>query len=95
MKWVDGANYGMLGADLGYGSYAAGSTALASGATGSAMAGAVALSAVPAVVALGGSWLLGKIGVTQLVADGATWVSDELGLTIGDSSGSSPIVAIW
>jgi RHS repeat-associated protein len=83
MKWVDGANYGMLGADLGYGSYAAGSTALASGATGSAMAGAVALSAVPAVVALGGSWLLGKIGVTQLVADGATWVSDELGLTIG------------
>lgn len=30
MKWVDGANYGMLGADVGYGAYAAGTAATAS-----------------------------------------------------------------
>lgn len=67
MKWVDGANYGMLGADVGYGAYAAGTAATAAGATGAAAAGAAALAAVPAVVALGGAWLLGKIGVTGAV----------------------------
>lgn len=83
MEWVDGANYGMLGADVGYGAYAAGSAAVASGATGAAAAGAAALSAVPAVIALGGSWLLGKFGVTGAMAEGATRVGDALGLTIG------------
>jgi hypothetical protein len=62
MKWVDGANYGMLGADVGYGSYAAGSAAVGTGATGAAAAGAAALAAVPAVVALAGSWALGQAG---------------------------------
>jgi RHS repeat-associated protein len=83
MKWVDGANYGMLGADVGYGTYAAGSAAVATGATGAAAAGAAALAAVPAVVALAGSWALGKLGVTGVVAEGATKVGDALGLTIG------------
>ena len=83
MKWVDGANYGMLGADVGYGTYAAGSAAVATGATGAAAAGAAALAAVPAVVALAGSWALGKLGVTGAVAEGATKVGDALGLTIG------------
>jgi uncharacterized Zn-binding protein involved in type VI secretion len=83
MKWVDGANYGMLGADVGYGSYAAGSAAVATGATGAAAAGAAALAAVPAVVALAGSWALGKLGVTQAIAEGAEKVGDALGLTIG------------
>jgi RHS repeat-associated protein len=83
MKWVDGANYGMLGADVGYGSYAAGSAAVATGATGAAAAGAAALAAVPAVVALAGSWALGKLGVTGAIAEGATKVGDALGLTIG------------
>src|SRR5471032_3601917 len=59
MKWVDGANYGMFGADVGYGTYAAGSAAVATGATGAAAAGAAALAAVPAGVALAGSWALG------------------------------------
>ena len=83
MKWVDGANYGMLGADLGYGAYAAGTAATAAGATGAAAAGAAALAAVPAVVALGGAWLLGKIGVTGAVEKGAEWLGDKLGLSIG------------
>ncbi|MEW6344530.1 MAG: DUF6531 domain-containing protein [Paraburkholderia sp.] len=83
MKWVDGANYGMLGADVGYGSYAAGSAAVATGATGAAAAGAAALAAVPAVVALAGSWALGKLGVTGAIAEGVTKVGDALGLTIG------------
>ncbi|MFP6562280.1 DUF6531 domain-containing protein [Paraburkholderia sp. B3] len=85
MKWVDGANYGMLGADVGYGSYAAGAAALAApGATGAAAAGAAALAAVPAAVALGGAWLLGKIGVTGAIEKGAERVGDALGLTIGN-----------
>ena len=83
MKWVDGANYGMLGADVGYGAYAAGTAATAAGATGAAAAGAAALAAVPAVVALGGAWLLGKIGVTGAVEKGAEWLGDKLGLSIG------------
>jgi RHS repeat-associated protein len=83
MKWVDGANYGMLGADVGYGSYAAGSAAVATGATGAAAAGAAALATVPAVVALAGAWALSKLGVTEAIADGATKVGDALGLTIG------------
>ncbi len=83
MKWVDGANYGMLGADLGYGAYAASSAALGAGATGAAAAGAAALAAVPAVVALGGAWVLGKIGVTSKLEEGFEWVGDQLGLTIG------------
>ena len=83
MKWVDGANYGMLGADVGYGAYAAGTAATAAGATGAAAAGAAALAAVPAVVALGGAWILGKIGVTGAMAEGAEWLGDKLGLTIG------------
>ncbi|OAI59997.1 membrane protein [Ralstonia solanacearum] len=83
MKWVDGANYGMLGADLGYGTYAASSAALGAGATGAAAAGAAALAAVPAVVALGGAWVLGKIGVTSKLEEGFEWVGDQLGLTIG------------
>lgn len=44
MKWVDGANYGMLGADVGYGVYAAGSAAMGAGATGAAAAGAAAVA---------------------------------------------------
>ncbi|MEF2249914.1 DUF6531 domain-containing protein [Ralstonia solanacearum] len=83
MKWVDGANYGMLGADLGYGAYAASSAALGAGATGAAAAGAAALAAVPAVVALGGAWVLGKIGVTSKLEEGFEWVGDQLGLAIG------------
>jgi RHS repeat-associated protein len=83
MKWVDGANYGMMGADVGYGVYAAGSAAVASGATGAAVAGAAALAAAPAVVALAGAWALGQIGVTGALAAGATRVGDALGLTIG------------
>ncbi|MCL1622136.1 GH-E family nuclease [Ralstonia pseudosolanacearum] len=83
MKWVDGANYGMLGADVGYGVYAAGSAAMGAGATGAAAAGAAAVAAVPAVVALGGSWLLGKMGVTGKLEEGFEWVGDKLGLTIG------------
>ncbi|AQW31158.1 PAAR domain-containing protein [Ralstonia syzygii subsp. celebesensis] len=83
MKWVDGANYGMLGADLGYGAYAAGSAAVGAGAGGAAAASAAALAAVPAVVALGGAWVLGKIGVTSQLEEGFEWVGDKLGLTIG------------
>jgi RHS repeat-associated protein len=83
MKWVDGANYGMMGADVGYGAYAAGSAAMASGATGAAVAGAAAVAAAPAVVALAGAWALGQIGVTGALAAGATRVGDALGLTIG------------
>ncbi|MEQ5840471.1 DUF6531 domain-containing protein [Paraburkholderia acidicola] len=82
-KWVDGANYGMMGADVGYGAYAAGSTALAGGATGAATAGAAALAAVPAVVAMGGAWLLGKIGVTGAIAEGVSRVADVLHISIG------------
>ncbi|MGT2433971.1 hypothetical protein ACU4HD_44005 [Cupriavidus basilensis] len=80
MKWVDGANYGMLGADVGYGAYAAGTAATAAGATGAAAAGAAALAAVPAVVALGGAWLLGKIGVTGAVEKGAERAWRQAGL---------------
>ncbi len=89
MKWVDGANYGMMGADVGYGAYAAGSAAVASGATGAAAIGAASLAAVPAVVALAASWALGKIGVTGALTEGATRVGDALGLTIG-SGGPHP-----
>ena len=83
MEWVDGANYGMLGADVGYGAYAAGSAVIGAGATGAAAAGAAALAAVPAVVALAGSWALGKLGVTGAIAEGVTKIGDALGLTIG------------
>ncbi|MDJ1162765.1 RHS repeat-associated core domain-containing protein [Burkholderia gladioli pv. gladioli] len=83
MGWVDGANYGMAGADIGYAAYAGGSAALAGGAGGAAALGAGALAAAPAVIALGGAMLLDKVGVTGAMASGFTRLGDALGLTIG------------
>ncbi|PEH84266.1 AHH domain-containing protein [Burkholderia gladioli] len=83
MGWVDGANYGMTGADIGYAAYAGGSAALAGGAGGAAALGAGALAAAPAVIAFGGAMLLEKIGVTGAMASGFTRLGDALGLTIG------------
>ncbi|WP_227245188.1 RHS repeat-associated core domain-containing protein [Paraburkholderia caribensis] len=83
MGLVDGANYGMFGADVGYAASAGGSAALAGGASGAAAIGAGALAAAPAVVAFGGALLMEKLGVTHALAEGFTSIGDALGLTIG------------
>ncbi|WP_080414958.1 RHS repeat-associated core domain-containing protein [Burkholderia ubonensis] len=83
MKWVDGANYGMLGADLGYAAYAGGAAAMAEGAAGAAALGAGALAVAPAVIAVAGAWGLDKVGFTGWLTDRFVGAGDALGLSIG------------
>ncbi|WP_338638386.1 RHS repeat-associated core domain-containing protein [Burkholderia pyrrocinia] len=83
MKWVDGANYGMLGADVGWAAYAGGTAAAAEGAAGAAALGAGALAAAPAVIAVAGAWGLDKIGFTGWMTDKFVSAGDAMGLTIG------------
>lgn len=89
MKWVDGANYGMLGADVGFAAYAGGAAAIAEGAAGAAALGAGALAAAPAIIAVGGAYALDKFGVTGWMTNRFVGAGDALGLTIG-RGGSHP-----
>lgn len=87
--FYENINYGMMGADVGVTTVGAVDGVVAAAAsTGTAVSGwavgaAVATALAPAAIAVGGAWLLDKVGVTGAMAKGFVWVGDELGLTIG------------
>ncbi|PRE14051.1 DUF6531 domain-containing protein [Burkholderia multivorans] len=81
--FYENVNYVMLGGDIGWATASVLDAGITAGASGSAIAGALAVELAPVAIAIGGAWALDKLGVTDAMSRGFVWVGDELGLTIG------------
>ncbi|WP_321846346.1 DUF6531 domain-containing protein [Paraburkholderia bannensis] len=81
--FYENANNVLIGGDVGWATASVLDAGIAAGASGSAIAGAVAIELAPVAVAIGGAWALDKLGVTDAMSNGFVSLGNELGLTIG------------
>ncbi|AKM03221.1 RHS repeat-associated core domain-containing protein [Burkholderia pyrrocinia] len=81
--FYENVNHIMLGGDIGWATASVLDAGITAGASGSAIAGALAVELAPVAIAIGGAWALDKLGATDAMSRGFVWVGDELGLTIG------------
>ncbi|CAB3767323.1 hypothetical protein B7G54_29730 [Burkholderia puraquae] len=81
--FYENVNNIMLGGDVGWATASVLDAGITAGASGSAIAGAVAVELAPVAIAIGGAWALDKLGVTDWMSRGFVHLGDELGLTIG------------